>query len=121
MELRTLRYFLAVANEKNITKAADILHVTQPTLSRQLSDLERELGTVLVIRGKQSLTLTEDGVLFRQRAEDIVEMARRTEREFAGKEQGQRCHHPGGCRVGERQDSGEIYEGIFRSVPGGGI
>lgn len=85
MELRTLRYFLAVANEKNITKAADILHVTQPTLSRQLSDLERELGTVLVIRGKRSLTLTEDGVLFRQRAEDIVEMADRTEREFAGK------------------------------------
>ena len=51
MELRTLRYFLAVANEKNITKAADILHVTQPTLSRQISDLERELGTVLLIRG----------------------------------------------------------------------
>lgn len=88
MELRTLRYFLAVANEKNITKAADILHVTQPTLSRQISDLERELGTVLLIRGKRSLTLTEDGVLFRQRAEDIVEMADRTEREFAGKKSG---------------------------------
>lgn len=88
MELRTLRYFLAVANEKNITKAADVLHVTQPTLSRQLSDLEKELGTVLVIRGKRSLTLTEDGVLFRQRAEDIVEMADRTQREFAGKKSG---------------------------------
>ena len=85
MELRTLRYFLAVANEKNITKAADILHVTQPTLSRQISELEKELGTTLLIRGKRSLTLTDDGMLFKQRAEDIVEMATRTEQEFAGK------------------------------------
>ncbi len=85
MELRTLRYFLAVANEKNITKAADILHVTQPTLSRQISDLENELGTTLIIRGKRSLSLTEDGLLFKQRAEDIVEMATRTEQEFAAK------------------------------------
>lgn len=85
MELRTLRYFLAVADEKNITRAAELLHVTQPTLSRQLSDLEDELGTTLMIRGKRSLTLTDDGVLFKQRAEDIVEMAERTEQEFKGR------------------------------------
>ena len=52
MELRTLRYFLAAAPEENITRAADILHVTQPTLSRQIIDLERELGVTLTIRGK---------------------------------------------------------------------
>lgn len=82
MELRTLRYYLAVASEKNITRAADLLHVTQPTLSRQMSDLERELGVTLFLRGKRSLTLTEDGVLFLQRAQDIVELADRAQREF---------------------------------------
>lgn len=85
MEIRTLCYFLVVANEKNITKAADILHVTQPTLSRQLSNLERELGTTLIVRGKRSLTLTEDGILFRQRAEEIIEMTKRVEQEFVSK------------------------------------
>ena len=85
LELRTLRYFLAVANEKNITRAAELLHVTQPTLSRQIIDLENELGTELIVRGKRSLTLTEDGILFKQRAEDIIEIADRTKLEFAGK------------------------------------
>lgn len=85
MELRTLRYFLAVAQERNITRAAEVLHLTQPTLSRQMSDLEDELGTMLLIRGKRSLELTEDGRLFRQRAADIVELADRTEQEFAGR------------------------------------
>ena len=83
MELRTLRYFLAAANEENITRAADILHVTQPTLSRQLMDLERELGTTLMYRGKKGMTLTEDGLFFRQRAEEIVELADRLEQSFA--------------------------------------
>lgn len=83
MELRTLRYFLAAVQEENITRAADILHVTQPTLSRQLMDLERELGTTLVVRGKRGLTLTDDGMFFRQRAEEIVELANRLEQRFA--------------------------------------
>ena len=82
MELRTLRYFLAAAQEENITRAADILHVTQPTLSRQMMDLERELGTTLMLRGKNGLTLTDDGIFFRQRAEEIVELADRLERSF---------------------------------------
>lgn len=82
MELRTLRYFLAVAQEGNITRAADILHVTQPTLSRQIMDLERELGTTLMLRGKNGLTLTDDGIFFRQRAEEIVELADRLEQSF---------------------------------------
>lgn len=83
MELRTLRYFLAAAQEENITRAADILHVTQPTLSRQIMDLEKELGTTLMLRGKNGLTLTDDGIFFRQRAEEIVELADRLERSFA--------------------------------------
>lgn len=80
MELRTLRYFLAAANEENITRAADILHVTQPTLSRQLMDLEKELGTTLMLRGKKGMTLTDDGIYFRQRAEEIVELADRLDK-----------------------------------------
>ena len=82
MELRTLRYFLAVAQEENITRAADILHVTQPTLSRQIMDLEKELGTTLMLRGKNGLTLTDDGIFFRQRAEEIIELADRLEQSF---------------------------------------
>ena len=83
MELRTLRYFLAVAQEGNITRAADILHLTQPTLSRQIMDLERELGVTLMLRGKNGLTLTDDGTFFRQRAQEIVELADRLEKNFA--------------------------------------
>ncbi|HIR53246.1 MAG TPA: LysR family transcriptional regulator [Candidatus Onthovicinus excrementipullorum] len=82
MELRTLRYFLAAAQEENITRAADILHVTQPTLSRQIMDLEKELATTLMLRGKNGLTLTDDGIFFRQRAEEIVELTDRLEQSF---------------------------------------
>ena len=83
MELRTLRYFLTVAEEENITHAADILHVTQPTLSRQMMDLEKKLGTTLMLRGKNGLSLTDDGIFFRQRAEEIIELADHLEQAFA--------------------------------------
>ena len=73
MELRVLRYFLAVAREENISAAAEYLHLTQPTLSRQLMDLEEELGKKLFIRGNRKITLTDDGVLFRKRAGEIIE------------------------------------------------
>lgn len=82
MELRVLEYFLAVAREQNITKAAERLHLTQPTLSRQLKDLEKEFGKSLFIRGKRRITLTEEGHYFRKRAEEIVSLARRTEDEM---------------------------------------
>ena len=82
MELRTLRYFLAVAQEENITKAAELLHVTQPTSSRQIMELEKELGVTLLFRGKNGLTLSDDGALFRQRAEEIVELADRLRQTF---------------------------------------
>ena len=78
MELRVLKYFLAVAREQNITNASEILHITQPTLSRQLKELEDELGIQLLIRGNKSVSLTEDGMLFRKRAEEIVELADKT-------------------------------------------
>ena len=78
MELRVLEYFLAVAREQNFTRAAEFLHLTQPTLSRQLSELEAELGKVLFVRGKRRVTLTDDGVFLRRRAEEILSLAHRT-------------------------------------------
>lgn len=85
MELRVLKYFLTVAEEGNITRAADILHITQPTLSRQLMELEAELGTALLIRGKRSVTLTDEGFLFKQQAEMIVELSDKLEHTFKDK------------------------------------
>ncbi len=82
MEIRTLRYFLAVAREENMTRAADLLHVTQPTLSKQLKSLEDELGKKLFVRHSFSLSLTEEGILLRDRAEDLVSMADKIEQEF---------------------------------------
>lgn len=79
MELRVLRYFLAVAREENITAAAESLHVTQPTLSKQLMDLENELGKKLFERGKRKITLTEDGMFLRRRAQEIVDLSDKTE------------------------------------------
>lgn len=78
MEIRVLKYFLAVAREQNITNAAEILHITQPTLSRQIKELEEELGLQLLIRGNKNVTLTEDGMLFKKRAEEIVDLADKT-------------------------------------------
>ena len=82
MDLRTLRYFLAVAREENMSRAAEQLHVTQPTLSKALRSLEDELGKKLFTRHSFSITLTEEGVLLRHRAEDLVAMADKIEREF---------------------------------------
>lgn len=82
MELRVLQYFLAVAREQNISAAAQSLHLTQPTLSRQLKELEEELGKQLMIRGNRKILLTEDGMLLRKRAEEILELVGRTEREL---------------------------------------
>lgn len=82
MELRVLRYFVAVAREESITGAAESLHVTQPTLSRQLMELEEELGKKLFIRGSRKLTLTDEGVLLKKRAEEIIELVEKTETEI---------------------------------------
>ncbi len=84
MDIRVLRYFLAVAREESIVKAAEFLHITQPTLSRQLMELEEELGVKLLSRGNRNrkIALTDGGLLLRKRAEEIVELADRTQAEF---------------------------------------
>ncbi len=82
MEIRTLRYFLAAAREENMTRAAETLHVTQPTLSKQLKSLEDELGRKLFTRHSFSIRLTEEGILLRKRAEDLVKMADKITTEF---------------------------------------
>ena len=82
MELRVLKYFITVAREESISAAADYLHMTQPTLSRQLKDLENELGKQLLIRGNRRITLTDDGILFRKRAEEIIDLVNKTEAEM---------------------------------------
>ena len=84
MELRVLRYFIEVAREQNITAAAEKLYVTQSTLSKQLMDLEKELGKKLLVRGKRKTTLTEDGMFLFRRAQEIVDLADKTEFSLKG-------------------------------------
>ncbi len=100
MEIRTLRYFLAVAREENMTRAAGRLHVTQPTLSKQLKGLEVELGRKLFVRHSFSIELTDEGRLLRDRAESLVEMADKIEAEF---------------RSLDDDEGGELYLGMAES------
>ena len=105
MEIRVLKYFLMVAREENITKAANLLHLTQPTLSRQLMQLEEELGVTLFRRSKHRIILTEDGMLLRRRAEEIVSLAEKTKDDFRHKQD----HLAGTIAVG----SGELQSSRF--------
>lgn len=101
METRVLRYFLAVAQEGSVTRAARALHLTQPTLSRQIRELEEELGQTLFSRGERELSLTREGLLLRQRAEEIVGLAEITEKEFRS--------------LGEKTVSGDLSLGCGES------
>lgn len=83
MELRVLQYFLAVTREQSISGAAQSLHLSQPTLSRQLKDLENELGKQLIIRGNRKITLTEEGMILRKRAKEIMDLIQKAECEIA--------------------------------------
>ena len=83
MELRVLQYFLAVTREQSISKAAETLHLSQPTLSRQLKEMEDELGKQLMIRGNRRITLTEEGMILRKRAEEIIELVKKAEDEIS--------------------------------------
>lgn len=83
MEIRVLRYFLAVVREESITKAADLLHITQPTLSRQLAQMEEKMGVKLFDRGTRKIVLTNEGLLLRRRAEEILELVDKTEYELS--------------------------------------
>lgn len=86
MEIRVLRYFLTVVREGGINRAAEILHITQPTLSRQLSQLEEEVGVKLFHRGARKITLTNEGILLRRRAEEILSLVHKTEKELIEQE-----------------------------------
>lgn len=101
MEIRVLRYFLPVAQEGSVTRAARALHLTQPTLSRQIRELEEELGQTLFSRGGRELSLTREGLLLRQRAEEIVGLAEITEKEFRS--------------LGEKTVSGDLSLGCGES------
>lgn len=96
MELRVLRYFVTVARELSISSAADILHITQPTLSRQIMDLEDELGTQLIVRSSKKLSLTDAGIRLKKRAEDIISLTDKTKAEFI---------------MGDSETAGDIYIG----------
>ena len=87
MDVEVLNHFLTVVREENISRAAELLHVTQPTLSRQIKELEEELGTKLFVRHSHSVSLTPDGMRLRKRAEEVVDMIEKTEAEFAVKEE----------------------------------
>ncbi|NLD31286.1 MAG: LysR family transcriptional regulator [Trichococcus flocculiformis] len=82
MEIRVLQYFLTIAREQSISGAAEFLHITQPTLSRQMKELEEKLGKQLFIRGNRKITLTDDGMLLRKRAEEIIQLVEKTESEM---------------------------------------
>lgn len=101
MEIRVLRYFLAVTQEGSVTRAARALHLTHPTLSRQIRELEEELGQTLFSRGGRELSLTREGLLLRQRAEEIVGLAEITEKEFRS--------------LGEKTVSGDLSIGCGES------
>ena len=101
LETRVLRYFLAVAQEGSVTRAARALHLTHPTLSRQIRELEEELGQTLFSRGGRELSLTREGLLLRQRAEEIVGLAEITEKEFRS--------------LGEKTVSGDLSLGCGES------
>lgn len=87
MEIRVLRYFLTVVREESITKAAEVLHITQPTLSRQLSQMEEEVGVKLFHRGTRKISLTNEGILLRRRAEEILQLVDKTEKELVEQEE----------------------------------
>ncbi len=87
MEIRVLRYFLTVVREESITKASEVLHITQPTLSRQLAQMEEEIGVKLFDRGTRKIKLTNGGILLRRRAEEILQLVDKTERELVEQEE----------------------------------
>ncbi len=108
MELRVLQYFLMVAREENITRAAQQLHVTQPTLSRQLAQLERELGVKLFTRSSHNIVLTDEGVLLKRRAQELLALADKTVKEISHEEDSLAGEVAIGC--GEFLSMGELAE-----------
>lgn len=118
IEMRLLHYFLAVARERNITNAAKALHITQPTLSRQMALLEDEIGAKLFIRGSRPLALTDEGLLLRRRAEEILELMEKTEAEIAAQEEQVEGTVSVGCgELASVKFLAEMIEGFSRQHP----
>lgn len=119
MEIRVLRYFLEVAREGSVTHAAQRLHISQPTLSKQLKDLEAELGKKLFVRGSFSVRLTDEGMLLRRRAEDILEMVDKTTDEFKALGQITGGDIPIGCAESENiRHLARRIRAVQKKVPG---
>lgn len=120
MDIRVLQYFLTIAREESITKAAEVLHMTQPPLSRQIKDLEDELGKQLFIRESRRVTLTEEGIILRKRAEEIIELLEKTKSEVSASNESitGEVYIGGGETEGFRiisktaEEIGQIYPGI---------
>lgn len=119
MDIRVLRYFLAIAREESISGAAQTLHMTQPPLSRAMSDLEEEIGKQLFIRGNRKVTLTEDGLLLRKRATEIIELVEKTENELSstGQEHISGNIHIGGGETDAMRMIARIATGLQRDYP----
>lgn len=118
MEIRVLRYFLTVVREEGINRAAEVLHITQPTLSRQLSQLEKEVGVTLFHRGAKKITLTNEGILLRRRAEEILSLVDRTEQEL--REQDEQVEGRvviGGGELAAMQELPEIIGSFRKKYP----
>ena len=118
MELRVLRYFLTVAREESITRAAEVLHITQPTLSRQLAQLEEDMGVQLLLRGKRKTSLTNEGLLLRRRGEEILELVDKTEKELTEHEEAVEGTVSIGCGdLGAMQIVSELIRSFHEKYP----
>lgn len=119
IETRLLHYFLAIAREQNITKAAETLHVTQSTLSKQMMELERQLGKQLLIRGNRSVTLTEEGAFLRKQAQEIMELVDKTESVFyAGDEIVGGDIYLGCAETPAMKEIAQVFQSIHADYPG---
>ena len=118
MEIRVLRYFLTVVREQSITKAADVLHITQPTLSRQLAQMENEIGVRLFERGNRKITLTNEGLLLRRRAEEILLLVDKTEKELIEQDEQVEGKITIGCgEIGAVQLLPDLFESFHEKYP----
>ncbi len=118
MEIRVLRYFLTVVREQSITKAADALHITQPTLSRQLARMEDEIGVKLFDRGTRKITLTNEGILLRRRAEEILQLVDKTEKELTEQDEQVEGKITIGCgEIASVQILPELFESFRGKYP----
>ena len=118
MEIRVLRYFLTVVREESITKASEVLHITQPTLSRQLSQMEEEIGVKLFERGSCKINLTNEGILLRRRAEEILQLVNKTEKELAEQDEQMEGKISIGCgEIASVQLLPELFRTFWEKYP----